>query len=241
MVAWIRDSSNQGALAQLEVMHVVSSGLAHLSVARTLLIQGLRARCLFSRAKAWGLSLRPDGPSDPVATGDMLWTRWVWSHGYVIIVIMEPWFRLGVMCAAPPRARAPLGWDAALLRGFVMAVIRAPMLPMDRAARLIEIHDNSYSEPQLWLEVMSVVSSRCGHLSIARMLLIGGFRARFPFSRAREGGCPQGRTAPRPRGYGGHAVSKVGMVAWNRDSSNLGAPVPAWDSVLCHPRARALA
>jgi len=38
MVAWIRDSSNQGALAQLEVMHVVSSGLAHLSVARTLLI-----------------------------------------------------------------------------------------------------------------------------------------------------------------------------------------------------------
>lgn len=31
--------------------------------------------------------------------------------------------------------------------GFVLAVIRAPMLPMDRAARLIEILDNSYSEP----------------------------------------------------------------------------------------------
>ena len=88
-------------------------------------------------------------------------------HGFVLAVIQEPWFRLGVMsfdsrglaplwapgCGAVawiragsnpgalvpswgnvyrfPRARAPLGRDGAWLRGFVIAVIRAPMHPID--------------------------------------------------------------------------------------------------------------
>jgi len=42
-----------------------------------------------------------------------------------------------------PRARAPVGPDAAWFHGFVLAVISGPMLLIDSAARLIEISDSS--------------------------------------------------------------------------------------------------
>jgi len=42
-----------------------------------------------------------------------------------------------------PEGSLPLGWDAGWLLGFVMAVIRAPMLLIDSAARLIGIRDSS--------------------------------------------------------------------------------------------------
>ena len=100
-------------------------------------------------------------------------------HGFVLAVIQEPWFRPGIMSAAIPMARTPVGRDAAWFhrfvlaviwepwfrlrmmyvasrgltplwggmghgcRGFVLAVIRAPMLLIDSAGRLIEIRDSS--------------------------------------------------------------------------------------------------
>ena len=48
------------------------------------------------------------------------------SDGFVLAVIQEPWFRPGIMSAAIPRARAPVGLDAAWLHGFVLAVIQEP-------------------------------------------------------------------------------------------------------------------
>jgi len=39
----------------------------------------------------------------------------------VIVVIREPWFRLGVMSVVSGGARAPVGRDAAWLPGFVIA------------------------------------------------------------------------------------------------------------------------
>ena len=42
-----------------------------------------------------------------------------------------------------PRGRAPVGRDASWSPGFVLAVIRAPMLLINSAARLIEIRDSS--------------------------------------------------------------------------------------------------
>ena len=42
-----------------------------------------------------------------------------------------------------PMARAPVGRDAAWLPGFMMAVVRAPKLPIDLSAWLSGILDNS--------------------------------------------------------------------------------------------------
>ena len=61
---------------RLGVMSVVSSGLAYLSTAQNALDIGTpRALPVLAREDWRGLSLRPDGPPDSAATGDMTWGR----------------------------------------------------------------------------------------------------------------------------------------------------------------------
>ncbi len=62
-----------------------------------------------------------------------------------------------------PRARAPLRRDAAWLRGLVLAVIRGPILPIDSAARLIEIRNSSNQG------ALNPARARACHLPRARL------------------------------------------------------------------------
>jgi len=56
---------------RLGKISVAYSGLAHFRIAKTLQIEGLRARCPFSRARIGGAVLKDRWLHDHVAVGDL--------------------------------------------------------------------------------------------------------------------------------------------------------------------------
>jgi len=113
MVAWIRDSSDQGALDPTW-QSVVSSGPTHLSTAQNALDTGTpRALPVLARDGRRGLSFRG-------RTGSLI----PWPRG--TCCELGDFIHLASVMPMHLNARALLGRDAAWLHGFLIAAIREP-------------------------------------------------------------------------------------------------------------------
>jgi len=86
---------------------------------------------------------------------------------------------------------------------------------------------------------MSVISRGLAHLSTARTLLIWGLRALPVFAREGMGAILKAGWPPLTPWPEGKSREQGGHDRMDSCWQYSGSPGPAWDSVFCHPRARA--